>query len=65
MEKNCGYRETVMRPKLDELFTYLEGVIDQVSEKNELYKAIQYARTDKEQLYAFLEDGRLELTNNL
>ncbi|MCB6566869.1 IS66 family transposase [[Clostridium] innocuum] len=26
---------------------------------------MQYARTNKEQLYTFLEDGRLELTNNL
>ena len=44
---------------------YLDKIIDQVSEKSELYKAIQYARTNKEQLYTFLEDGRLELTNNL
>ncbi|MCR0265392.1 IS66 family transposase [[Clostridium] innocuum] len=28
-------------------------------------KAIQYARKNKEQLYTFMEDGRLELTNNL
>ena len=73
IRKECGNeyilirdkRETVIRPKLDELFTYLDEIINQVSEKSELYKAIQYARTNKEQLYTFLEDGRLELTNNL
>lgn len=73
IRKECGKeyilirekRETAIRPKLDELFMYLDKIIDQVSEKSELYKAIQYARTNKEQLYTFLEDGRLELTNNL
>ncbi|MEO2190224.1 IS66 family transposase [[Clostridium] innocuum] len=73
IRKECGNeyilirdkRETVIRPKLDELFTYLEGIINQVSEKSELYKAIQYARTNKEQLYTFQEGGRLELANNL
>ena len=57
--------ETDIRPKLNDLFTYLDEIVDQVSEKSELHKAIQYARTNKEQLYTFLKDGRLELTNNL
>lgn len=55
IRKECGNeyilirdkRETVIRPKLDELFAYLDGIIDQVSEKSELYKVIQYARTNK------------------
>lgn len=58
-------REIVIRPKLDELFAYLDEKIQLVSEKSELYKAIQYARTNKKELYTFLEDGRLELSNNL
>ncbi len=73
IRKECGNeyilirekREAAIRPKLDDLFTYLDEIIEQVSEKSELYKAIQYARTNKVQLYTFLEDGRLELTNNL
>lgn len=44
---------------------YLDEIMDQVSEKSGLYKAIQYARTNKEQLYTFPKDGRLELKNNL
>lgn len=58
-------REIVIRPKLDELFAYLDEKIQLVLEKSELYKAIQYARTNKKELYTFLEDGRLELSNNL
>lgn len=58
-------REKEIRPKLDELFTYLDEKIEHVGEKSELYKAIQYARTNKKELYRFLDDGRLELSNNL
>lgn len=54
-----------IRPKLDDLFTYPDELVGQVYEKSDLYKAIQYARTNKKELYEFLKDGRLELTNNL
>lgn len=72
IRKECGNEyilirekcEAGIRPKLDELFKYLDEIIEQVSEKRELYKAIQYARTNKEQLYTFLEDDRLELSEH-
>lgn len=56
-------RESKIRPKMDELFTYLEGI--NANPSGELYKAIQYAISNKADLYRVFEDGRLELTNNL
>lgn len=53
------------RPKLDDLLACLDELIGKVYEKSDLYKAIQYARTNKKELYEFLNDGLLELTNNL
>lgn len=58
-------REKELRPKLDELFLYLDEAAGRASERSEIYKAIEYGRSNKTELYRFLEDGRLELSNNL
>lgn len=58
-------RTRELRPKLDELLIYLDESVERVSERSEIYKAIECGRSNKVELYRFLEDGRLELSNNL
>lgn len=57
------------KPVLDEFFAWVEKLEDPMNPegvlpKSSLGKAVGYASRQKEKLLAFLEDGRLELSNN-
>ncbi len=51
------YRQRIVKVKslLDAFFTWLDTL--QVSGKNKLVDAVQYARNEKQYPYTFLEDG--------
>jgi hypothetical protein len=58
-------REEKSRPILEALYPLLEGTQAKVLPKSPLGKAIGYALNEWEALKRFLEDGRLEIDNNL
>ena len=53
------------KPILDEIKTWLDDMARKVLPKGLLGEAIQYARTQWPILTTFLEDGHLEIDNNL
>ena len=57
-------RQEESRPILESFWTWVGETLAAPSANEELTKALQYARNQKEGLERFLEDGRLELTNN-
>ena len=57
-------RQEESRPILESFWTWVGETLAALSANEELTKALQYARNQKEGLERFLEDGRLELTNN-
>lgn len=58
-------RNKEIRPLMDELFTYLKEKRKETTPGTELYKAVNYALDNEQELYRYFDDGRLELTNNL
>jgi hypothetical protein len=52
------------RPLLDQLKTFLDASLTQISGKSGLAEAIRYALTRWQALTRYLSDGRLEMTNN-
>ena len=52
------------RPVIDELAAFLDGSLPKLSGKSELAGAIRYARWRWEALTRYLDDGRLEISNN-
>ena len=57
-------RQEESRPILESFWTWVEETLAAPSMNEELTKALKYAQNQKEGLERFLEDGRLELTNN-
>ena len=57
-------RQEESRPILEDFWTWVGETLAAPSANEELTKALQYVRNQKEGLERFLEDGRLELTNN-
>jgi len=55
-------REELLKPLMDEFYVWLD-TIGECSGK--LKEAVNYALNQKESLYRMLEDGRLQLSNNL
>ena len=49
---------------MDELATFLDTSLERISGKSELAGAIRYARSRWTQLTRYLDDGRLEISNN-
>ena len=57
-------RQRTARPKIDELAVWLDAQLDKLPGKSDLAGAIRYARSRWIELTRYLEDGRLEISNN-
>jgi len=57
-------RQEMSKPITDKLFEWCDMQWPKVIEHTPIYKAIQYARNQKEALCRFLDDGRLPIHNN-
>lgn len=58
-------RKLKLKPLIDEYFTHIEQIYKDCDKTSELGKAIKYSICIKEDLSRCLEDGHIELTNNL
>ena len=63
-ELRAAARKQHAQPLLDELKTYLETSLRQISGKSALAKAIRYALTRWKALTRYVMNGKLEMTNN-
>jgi len=52
------------KPRLDELATWLDARLERIPGKSELAGAIRYHRSRWDALTAYVDDGRLEISNN-
>lgn len=57
-------RQKTARPKIDELATWMNAQLQKVPGKSDLAGAIRYARSRWGALTRYLDDGRLEISNN-
>jgi hypothetical protein len=57
-------RQARARPVVDDLAAFLDGSLPKLSGKGELAGAMRYARGRWEALTRYLDDGRLEISNN-
>lgn len=63
-ERRRDVRQRTAKPKLDELATWLDAQLVKLPPKSDLAAAIRYARTRWQALTCYLDDGRLEISNN-
>lgn len=64
-EERKAYRNEHIRPIMDEFKNWLDEQAPYVTPKSAIGQAFTYAQNQWPFLYAILEDGRLELDNNL
>ena len=64
-EARHDHRQRHARPLLDELRTWLEEALPQVPPTSATGKALHYLHNEWEKLIRYLDDGRLEIDNNL
>ena len=64
-EERYKIRQKESRPIVDEFFAWIEGNQNQYLAKSKLGKAFTYAMNQKEGLMRYLEDGNIEMSNNL
>jgi transposase len=57
-------RQRTAKPKIDELAIWLDDQLAKIPGKSDLAKAIRYARWRWHALTRYLDDGRLEISNN-
>ncbi len=57
-------RQRTAKPKIDELAIWLDDQLARIPGKSDLAKAIRYARWRWHALTRYLDDGRLEISNN-
>jgi len=57
-------RQRAARPRIDELATWFDEQLNKLSGKSDLAAAIRYARSRWHALTRYLDDGRLEISNN-
>jgi transposase len=57
-------RQRTARPKIDELATWMDAQLQKIPGKSDLASAIRYARSRWGALTRYLDDGRLEISNN-
>jgi transposase len=57
-------RQRTARPKIDELATWMDQQLQKIPGKSDLAGAIRYARSRWSALTRYLDDGRLEISNN-
>lgn len=58
-------RQRTARPKIDELATWMDAQLQKLPAKSDLAGAIRYARSRWGALTRYLDDGRLEISNNV
>ena len=59
-----GVRQRTARPKIDELAAWFDAQLQKIPGKSDLAGAIRYARSRWNALTRYLDDGRLEISNN-
>lgn len=64
-DERYAYRIEQTQPIFDEMRAWLEAALPQVPPKNATGKALHYLHTQWDKLTCYLEDGRLEIDNNL
>ena len=57
-------RQRTVRPKIDELAAWFDAQLQKLPRKGDLAGAIRYARSRWQALTRYLDDGRLEISNN-
>ena len=57
-------RAELAKPRLDEFAAWLDEQLQRIPGRSELAKAIRYARSRWNALTRYIEDGRLEISNN-
>ncbi len=57
-------RQRTAKPRIDELAVWLDAQLAKIPGKSYLAKAIRYARSRWHALTRYLDDGRLEISNN-
>ena len=62
--ERCRIRQIHARPLLDELAVFLDAASAKISGKSELATAIRYARSRWTAFSRYIDDGRLEMSNN-
>jgi transposase len=63
-EHRRNIRQRLAKPRLDELATWLDAQLQRIPGKSDLAGAIRYARSRWSALTAYIDHGRLELSNN-
>ena len=64
-EKRQAYRDRYARPILDEMRSWLDHVLPRVPPTSTTGKALHYLHNEWPRLIRYLDDGRLEIDNNL
>jgi transposase len=63
-EQRRAVRQSLVKEKLDKLAKWLDQQLKLLSGKSELAGAMRYARSRWDALIAYVDDGRLEISNN-
>jgi transposase len=63
-QQRARIRQSAARPVVDELAAFFDASLSRISGKSELAGAIRYARSRWVALTRYLDDGRLEISNN-
>lgn len=63
-EKRKEYRKSHAEPLLDEYFAWVRSIQPEVLPKSKLGEAVTYSLNQEKALRRYLEDGRLEISNN-
>lgn len=63
-DQRVSLRQTEARPILDALAGYFDSALAKLSGKSDLAAAIRYGRSRWPALSRYIDDGRLEMTNN-
>ncbi len=64
-EKRQAYRDRHARPILDQMRSWLDQAMPQVPPKSTTGQALHYLHNEWDKLNRYLDDGRLEIDNNL
>jgi hypothetical protein len=63
-EHRRNVRQRLAKPRLDQLATWLDAQLQKIPGKSDLAGAIRYARSRWGALTAYVDHGRLEISNN-
>jgi transposase len=57
-------REKIAVPMLNDMFDWMEQIINKTTPQSPIYKALQYSIKRRTELMAYTQDGRLHIDNN-